>query len=90
MGMEIVVFIHSCDFKRFSKKVGRLLITNKYHGRAALVEYSTNWLNFAVFGWIFNQFWFNIQPKAKIQNKNDVIIQGKKWSGIGDQSSSTV
>ena len=36
------------------------------HGRAALVEYSINWLK--------------IQPKSKIQNKNDVIIinKGKK------------
>ena len=41
------------------------LITICLHGRAALVEYSTNWLK--------------SQPKAKIQNKNDVIlIQGKK------------
>ena len=46
----------------------------KTHGRAALVEYSTNWLKIPPKSVKFNQFWFNIQPKDKIQNKNDVII----------------
>ena len=49
------------------------------HGRAALVENSTNWLKFSTIWLRIQPKWLKIQPKAKIQNKNDVIIiQSKK------------
>ena len=63
-----------------------IIIHFKLHGRAALVEYSTKNCQIQLIG-IFNQFWLKSQPKAKIQNKNDVIItQDKKMICVSIKS----